>query len=634
MKQQTPIQTLKQTLPPLQTRGLLPYATAHAWSEHDLFANNSAESCFAHDFSRIGMRSSMPIVKHNRSNVPSLPWIQAKLTIGKPGDKYEQEADRVAEQVMRMPEPWLSSSTGDSSLANGVNPSSGTIQRIYAPCSEEYKAAENEGRPNNPANLCINCREQKEDLVQTKLLGPELQRQEIEEKEGVPVSVETARDIQSLHGGGTPLSRSERAFFEPRFGGDFSGVRLHNNVRAAATAKSINARAFTTGKNIVFGAGEYVPGVLSGEKIRLLSHELAHVMQQQPELSLSNRRRPQSLGISSFSTPLVVQRKPSQVTAHHFLGLNIGGGVNPIMASRLDNVAAQLRQDYEAAHGTPAADDLTVRRWAGIYSIRGWRQRNSPSTSKHCSGSAVDVNYANQPYIVTRSNQANGSEMLGGERAGQSLTAQRQATVNVFDRAKEFVFGVPNRADVSMRRESESTEDVFDRFKETSDVLSTYLSLAFLTDPTAVRRRPIADIEAASETGLLAAIPETERKPEALGIIDIQMYMVHHMARPGDDRPGHYFTNADLQRARDIYFRMLRDYEHVRIPMVRGTPEARPDNTRNPARGFLDMNREFVVAMADVGHLRWGIADLDAESGDTHHFDLGNHGGVAADCLP
>jgi hypothetical protein len=78
---------------------------------------------------------------------------------------------------------------------------------------------------------------------------------------------------------------------------------------------------------------------------------------------------------------------------------------------------------------------------------------------------------------------------------------------------------------------------------------------------------------------------------------------------------------------------MLRDYEHVRIPMVRGNPVARPANTRNPARGFLDMTEEFVVAMCDIGRLRWGIADLgEAESGDTHHFDLGHHGGVIPDC--
>lgn len=367
------------------------------------------------------------------------------------------------------------------------------------------------------------------------------------------------------------------------------------------------------------------------------------------EMESSFRQNP---GISS-GAPRTVQRKPSQVTAHSFLGLNIGGGVNPTMASRLDDVAAQLRLDYQAVHGTPAASDTDVRNWAGIYSMRGWRQRSTPSTSKHCSGSAVDVNYSNQPYIVTRS-MVNGREVLGGELAGQGFTAQRQATVDVFDRSKEFVFGqininipigmpftlifipisLPNRADVSERRAGESTGEVFDRFKETSNSLETYLGLAFDTAPDTINRQPINNIETASEADLLREIPTTERKTEAAGIADIETYIRAHLTTVGTG-PTFHFSTGDVGRARDFYFRMLRDYEHVRIPMVRGNPVARPGNTRNPARGFLDMSRMFVVAMADVGSLRWGISDLGhAESGDTHHFDLGDHGGVAPDCLP
>ena len=59
----------------------------------------------------------------------------------------------------------------------------------------------------------------------------------------------------------------------------------------------------------------------------------------------------------------------------------------------------------------------------------------------------------------------------------------------------------------------------------------------------------------------------------------------------------------------DPYFRMLRDYELVRVPMQRGEPSASPKDTRNPARGFLHMRREFIEAMVDVGELRWGLVD-------------------------
>ena len=380
-----------------------------------------------------------------------------------------------------------------------------------------------------------------------------------------------------------------------------------------------------------------------GDKYEHEADRVADEVMRMPEIESSFGRNP---GISS-GAPRAVQLKPNQVTAHSFLGLNIGGGVNPTLASRLDDVAAQLRLDYQAVHGTRATSDTVVRNWAEINSMNGWRQRSTPSRSKHCSGSAVDVNYRNQPYIVTRS-IVNGREVLGGERAGRRLTAQRQATVDVFDRAKEFVFGriniiipfifihisFPNRADVSERRTGESTGEVFDRFKETSNALGTYLGLAFYTAPDTVRRQPINNIETASEADLLREIPTTERKTEAAGIADIQAYIRAHLTTAGTG-PTFHFSTGDVGRARDFYFRMLRDYEHVRIPMVRGNPVARPGNTRNPARGFLDMSREFVVAMADVGRLRWGISDLgSAESGDTHHFDLGNHGGVTPDCLP
>lgn len=83
--------------------------------------------------------------------------------------------------------------------------------------------------------------------------------------------------IQSL-GSGQPLSAESRAFLEPRFGRDFSRVRVHTGDNAAEAAKSIGAKAFTTGKDVVFGAGQYSPGTPPGK--RLLSHELTHCLQQ------------------------------------------------------------------------------------------------------------------------------------------------------------------------------------------------------------------------------------------------------------------------------------------------------------------------------------------------------------------
>ncbi|MCP4401366.1 MAG: DUF4157 domain-containing protein [bacterium] len=166
------------------------------------------------------------------------PIIQPKLKIGQPNDKYEQEADRVAEQVM-MPEPWLSLSVGDSSKITPL------IQRQESLEEEED-----------------------EDLIQAKTTGdvtPE-------------VTPAISSGIQSLQGGGRPLSGSERSFFEPRFGTDFSYVRVHDDARGAKAARSVNASAFTFRRNVVFGAGEYSLDASSGR--RLFAHELTHVVQQ------------------------------------------------------------------------------------------------------------------------------------------------------------------------------------------------------------------------------------------------------------------------------------------------------------------------------------------------------------------
>ena len=88
--------------------------------------------------------------------------------------------------------------------------------------------------------------------------------------------------IQFFKGRGKPLPESDRAYFEPRFGRDFSQVRMHTDTRAAESARAVNARAFTAGRDVVFGAGKYAPGTSEGRK--LMAHEFTHVIQQTARL--------------------------------------------------------------------------------------------------------------------------------------------------------------------------------------------------------------------------------------------------------------------------------------------------------------------------------------------------------------
>ncbi len=194
--------------------------------------------------------------------------LQTKLRIGQPGDVYEKEADRVADQVMRMPEPQKVS-------ANNFH-----IQRVCPACEEKelnrqpVKEEEEEKLQKQPV------KEEDEKLR----MQPE-EEEEVQAKGDLGSSPEAhsqiENQIQSMKGGGHPLSDGERAFFEPRFGYDFSGVRVHTDANAAESAMSVNAQAYTVGRDIVFGKEKYSPGSSDGKK--LLAHELTHIIQQNGE---------------------------------------------------------------------------------------------------------------------------------------------------------------------------------------------------------------------------------------------------------------------------------------------------------------------------------------------------------------
>lgn len=183
------------------------------------------------------------------------PIIQAKLSISAPGDRFEQQADRVANAVMRMPEgasPTLTAHASDAA----------PIQRKCAECERALESSSG-----SVQRKCAACERENADLQAKETPG-----------ESPQVTPELSRHVAALNGGGQPLSRSERAFFEPRFGRDFGAVRVHADSAAGESARLAHARAFTTGPHVVFGAGQYAPGTQEGR--RLLAHELTHVVQQ------------------------------------------------------------------------------------------------------------------------------------------------------------------------------------------------------------------------------------------------------------------------------------------------------------------------------------------------------------------
>jgi hypothetical protein len=177
-----------------------------------------------------------------------LQQIQAKLTVGEPGDKYEQEADMMASQVMSMPDTPVQTKP----LANGMTR---VVQRAAMPTNGGTQANSN---------------------IESRL--------------------------NSTKGGGSPLPKEVRSFMEPRFGADFSSVRVHTDSTAVQMSRELGAQAFTHGSDVYFGEGK-APG-----NNELTAHELTHVVQQtfniQRKLQANQLDGQPLLQISSASTSI------------------------------------------------------------------------------------------------------------------------------------------------------------------------------------------------------------------------------------------------------------------------------------------------------------------------------------------
>jgi hypothetical protein len=173
-----------------------------------------------------------------RGNLNGLPLhvkssgrVQPKIAVKNPDDIYEREADRLSDEVMRMSAPGA-----DKTREKGSG--------------ERVALRRAEGDAIGPIEA--------PQIVQDVLTSP-----------------------------GQPLDPATRAFFEPRFGHDFSQVRVHADGKAAESARTINASAYTVGRNVVFRDGYYKMASVGGRQ--LLAHELAHVVQQTMSGGFSNR---------------------------------------------------------------------------------------------------------------------------------------------------------------------------------------------------------------------------------------------------------------------------------------------------------------------------------------------------------
>jgi outer membrane protein OmpA-like peptidoglycan-associated protein len=207
---------------------------------------------------------------------------QAKLNIGVPGDKFEQEADRVADLVVN----------GRTESESFFGASAPKIQNKTIASDITPLVQKNE----------------EEEEAQTKL---ELQRKpEEEEEEMVQPKADTTTEFQnrteqflkSNAGNGNALASRVQAQMENGFGADFSDINIHTDNRAVQMNQELGAQAFTFGKNIFFNEGKYDPQSNSGKT--LLAHELTHTIQQGASASKNTVQRETSDAAPATEAPV------------------------------------------------------------------------------------------------------------------------------------------------------------------------------------------------------------------------------------------------------------------------------------------------------------------------------------------
>jgi outer membrane protein OmpA-like peptidoglycan-associated protein len=271
--------------------------------------------------------------------------VQAKLTVNQPGDRFEQEADRVAEAVMCMPDPSNAENVG--SFGSGSIPA---VQRICSECEEELNQSSS-----GIQRMCSRHGEESnsdDDDEERNIQAKEVPGRTPEVTPTVQAQIERARD------GGQPLAESARAFFEPRFGRDFSNVRVHTDAQAAESAQQMQALAYTMGRDIVFGKGQYAPETTEGRW--LLAHELVHTVQQgQADHSVSIQR---ACGAPDIAATVGTRAGCTD----NFDGTFVSGSLFKFNKDCDDFAPAQQAALISFAGGLPATATLEIHGFASV----------------------------------------------------------------------------------------------------------------------------------------------------------------------------------------------------------------------------------------------------------------------------
>jgi hypothetical protein len=240
--------------------------------------------------------------------------IQPKMNVTAAGDKYEQEADSVAQQVVKqINQPDAASGAGVQRAGEEDELQMKRIQRVGEEDELQMQRIQRAGEEDELQMQRIQRAGEEDELQMQRIQRAgeedelqmqriqrageedELQMQRIQRageedelqmkriqresfEQGGEVGGDIESSIESARGGGQAIDGGVRGKLEGAFGADFSDVRVHTDAQSDSLNKSIQAKAFTTGSDIFFSKGAYDPGSQSGQE--LLGHELTHVVQQ------------------------------------------------------------------------------------------------------------------------------------------------------------------------------------------------------------------------------------------------------------------------------------------------------------------------------------------------------------------
>ncbi len=299
------------------------------------------------------------------------PAIQAKLKVGQPGDKLEQEADRTADRVMRMPEP------AKTPIREERQPtiSRKEDEKLQRQPDEKLQRKEEEKIQKKEEEKLRRMAKPEEKLQRKEEEQVQKKEEEVQRKgDGVPaVTASVQSGISNKMSGGQAMDTSTRSFMESRMNADFSNVRIHSDAEAGSLNSQLSARAFTYQNHVFFNRDQYQPGTSEGK--HLLAHELTHTIQQGHAV----QRSPQ---VSTTTTQPQIQRLGVSDALDYFAdaAYNIPGyrmftiviGVNPINMEQADRSTANiLRAIVEFLPGgrliTSVLDHYGVFERAGAY---------------------------------------------------------------------------------------------------------------------------------------------------------------------------------------------------------------------------------------------------------------------------